>query len=279
MQEKCGIGNICTNGVCQTGTGNTYCSGVAINTSIDDLNCGKCSNACSGDLGCISGTCDIKYITFGHYEQDNNTSNGKEPIRWLTLDKNSSGQYLVVSEKVLDLKPYNTTYISITWEKSTIRSWLNGYGASYNTVGNNYTTDNFIDTAFTEAEKAKIIASNVPAHANPSYSTSPGNATTDKIFLLSIVEANNHFANDTDRRAMATLYVGNNDAYGTDYLTSDCIGANFQMNKCSATWWLRSPGFKTDNAADVHSSGSVDYDGSFVNYDHFGVRPAMWVQF
>ena len=78
-------------------------------------------------------------ITFGHYEQDNNTSNGKEPITWRILDKNSSGQYLIISEKVLDNKPYNAESTDITWEESTLRSWLNG---------------SFIDTAFSEEEKA-----------------------------------------------------------------------------------------------------------------------------
>ena len=48
------------------------------------------------------------------------------------LDKNDDGLLFVISDKVLDVKPYNTTSISITWDKSTIRSWLNGYAASYN---------------------------------------------------------------------------------------------------------------------------------------------------
>lgn len=61
-------------------------------------------------------------VTFGHYEQDNDTTNGKEPIAWRVLDKNDEGQYLIISEKVLDVQPYNTTNLFITFEKSTIRS-------------------------------------------------------------------------------------------------------------------------------------------------------------
>ncbi len=61
-------------------------------------------------------------VTFGHYEQDNDTTNGKEPIEWRVLDKNDEGQYLIISEKVLDVQPYNTTNLFITFEKSTIRS-------------------------------------------------------------------------------------------------------------------------------------------------------------
>ena len=201
-----------------------------------DITCGghgKCAVTQEGTAVCI---CDYGYhtdpendancvknyevddtIVFGHYEQDNDTTNGKEPIEWRVLGKNGFGQYLIISEKVLDVMPYNMTYIPITWEKSTIRSWLNGYGASYNTVGNDYTSNNFIDTAFIAEEKALIVTSSVPAHSNPNYNTDPGNATTDKIFLLSIVEANKYFASDSDRQAMATLYAIKNGVPAFNY--------------------------------------------------------------
>lgn len=146
-------------------------------------------------------------VTFGHYEQDNDTTNGKEPIAWRVLDKNDEGQYLIISEKVLDVQPYNTTNLFITFEKSTIRSWLNGYTHSYNKVGIDITNDNFIDTAFTAEEKAKLVTSNAPAHVNTSHSSEPGNATTDKVFLLSMDEAHDYFTSDEDRLADATRYA------------------------------------------------------------------------
>ena len=109
-------------------------------TKFDGARCGGI--ACNTGYICKQGSCqkpvvgDI--IVFGHYEQDNKTKNGKEPIEWRVLDIDAAGQLLVISDKVLERKKYNETnpgYRGITWEKSTIRSWLNGYAASYNSDG------------------------------------------------------------------------------------------------------------------------------------------------
>ena len=53
----------------------------------------------------------------------------------------------------------------------------------------------------------------MPAHKNPKYSTPPGNPTTDKIFLLSVVAAQTYFATDADRKADATRYAVKKGAY------------------------------------------------------------------
>ena len=216
-------------------------------------------------------------ITFGSYPQESDTP---EPIEWRVLDMNDEGQILILSKKVLDVKPYNTTIIDITWEKSTIRSWLNGYPASYNTVGTDFTHDNFINVAFNAEEQAKIVASTVTADANPNYDTYPGNATTDKIFLLSITEAQNYFSSDRLRRANATRYavkkgVGVVGSKSKEY-TSDGTCTDVH---CHAYWWLRSPGTYTLSAARVDTDGSVGLHGYGVDYDNYGVRPALWVNY
>ncbi|MBQ6817886.1 MAG: hypothetical protein IJO27_05580 [Bacilli bacterium] len=64
-------------------------------------------------------------IEFGNYEQDNNTSNGKETIEWIVLEKKDN-KILVLSKHGLDAKQYNSTGANITWEQSDIRTWLNG---------------------------------------------------------------------------------------------------------------------------------------------------------
>ena len=63
--------------------------------------------------------------------------------------------------------------------------------------------------------------SNVPAHKNPNYSTSPGNPTTDKIFLLSVVAAQTYFATDADRKADVTRYAVKKGAYVEGSETGD----------------------------------------------------------
>lgn len=42
-----------------------------------------------------------EYVTFGHYEQDNDESNGKEDIEWLVLEKEDD-KVLVISKYVLN---------------------------------------------------------------------------------------------------------------------------------------------------------------------------------
>ena len=219
-------------------------------------------------------------VTFGHYEQDNDTDNGKEPIEWRVLDINEEGQLLLLSDKALDVGPYNTTEITITWEKSTIRSWLNGYEASYNTIGKDYTAENFIDAAFTAEEKAKILTSNVPAHKNPKYRTSPGNPTTDKIFLLSVVEAQTYFATDAERKADATRYAVKKGAYviGSETGKYSIDGTCSEVH-CLSHWWLRSPGESVYSAVEVIDNGSIRFIGYKVQYLHNAVRPALLVNF
>ncbi len=279
----CNAGFECVDSACKrisslTSSTTITCNAQTVKPYSNRNNCSGCGIDCSGLYACHAGSCSIpdvgETITFGHYEQDNNTTNGKEPIVWRILDKNSAGQYLVISEKVLDEKPYNTSNISITWEKSTIRSWLNGYGEYYNTVGTDFTSNNFIDTAFTAEEKAKIVLSNVPAHANPKYSISPGNATTDKIFLLSITEAKNYFSSQDDRIADATRYAVKD---GFLVFSGPCTDVYSYCH--DAFWWLRSPGRVAYRAAYIGGAGSLVYDGDLVYYDDIGVRPALWVEY
>ena len=285
----CGSGFECVNSACKrisnlSASTTITCNAQSVKPYSDRNNCTGCGIACSVGNQCKAGAC-VPFvagdtITFGTYEQDNNTSNGKEAITWRVLDVNSSGQLLIISEKVLDAKPYNTTNISMTWEKSTIRSWLNGYAASYNTVGTSFTSSNFINTAFTATERAKIVAKTVPAHANPSYSTSPGNATTDKVFLLSITEAKQYFTSDSARQADATRYAVKQGVYvkGSESGNYSYDGTCTDVH-CYAFWWLRSPGLDTGNAARVYTTGAVDNGGYYVSHTYPGVRPALWVQY
>ena len=63
-------------------------------------------------------------IAFGKYEQDNDLTNGKEDINWKVIAKEKN-KILVISEKILDRKPYHFQKEDITWEKCSLRDWLN----------------------------------------------------------------------------------------------------------------------------------------------------------
>ena len=192
--------------------------------------------------------------TFGTYEQDNNTSNGKEAIEWTVLDKD--GMYLLlVSKQALAWQQYNTSYTDVTWENCTLRKWLNG---------------TFLNNAFSTEEQAQIQNTTVSADNNPQYSTNPGNATTDKVFLLSINEVEKYFNSNEARKCAPTAYA---EAQGV--WTSDTYKTPSGAATC--WWWLRSPGSNQDEAAGVYVDGSVGEYGRNVNHVHGAVRPAMWI--
>lgn len=189
------------------------------------------------------------YVVFGSYEQDNNTNNGKEDIEWLVLAKEGN-KALVISRYALDSQQYDTSSITdTTWETCSLREWLNG---------------TFISNAFSSAEQNMIQSSTVTADKNPSYSTSPGNNTTDKVFLLSIPEANKYFSSDSARQCSATAYAKAQGAY-----------TNSGNDHC--WWWLRSPGNDSLFTAIVRDDGSAFDLGRGCSDSGGAVRPALWI--
>ena len=190
------------------------------------------------------------YIRFGKYEQDNNTSNGKEDVEWLVLEV-QDGKALVISKYALDCKQYNTSYTGVTWETCTLRKWFN---------------NDFINAAFSADEKAMIPTVTVSADKNPKYSTNPGEATQDQVFLLSITEANKYFSSNSARQCEPTDLAVANGAY-----------VNSSNGNC---WWrLRSPGGVQYSAAGVNFFGDVYEGGLYVDCDYTAVRPALWIEF
>ncbi|MBQ4074171.1 MAG: TIR domain-containing protein [Clostridia bacterium] len=207
------------------------------------------------------------YITFGSYEQDNNTRNGKEAIEWRVLAKENN-RLLVISRYALDCKRYNESRTNVTWETCTLRKWLN---------------NNFLKAAFSSAEQAMIPTMTVAAHKNPNYSTEPGNDTQDKIFLLSITEAEKYFSSDSAMKCKPTAYAEKQGVNTSAAVYAD-IGnayAEKQVVKTNSDvycwWWLRSPGDHQLLAAYVYSHGGVRRYGGSVNTNDYAVRPALWI--
>ena len=210
-------------------------------------------------------------IYFGTYQQssDGSVDYNTDPIKWRVLE-NANGQLFLLSDQNLDVFQYHTDTESVTWEKSTMRSWLNGYGASENIGGDSgtdYTSDNFIGAAFSEKEQKAIAETEVVNDDNPTYGTEGGDNTNDKIFLLSIAEANNdsYFADNNSRIATNTAYVA-----GGGKIGGGMLGVGEADN-----WWLRSPGIDDDVAAYVNDNGGVFSFGPNVDFVITAVRPAF----
>lgn len=177
-------------------------------------------------------------------------ANGEaKPIEWQVLDVKNR-QALVISKYAIDHKKYNESYSYVTWETCTLRMWLNG---------------EFYRKTFGDSDKAKIVTTILLANKNPYYTTSPKcNETQDKVFLLSLDEANTYLKDEKARKRD-----------GTDYCYRQ--GADkYSNNGCS--WWLRTSGHNSVSAANVDNNGHVYVGGSYVGCDGHAICPAMWIK-
>ena len=189
-------------------------------------------------------------VTFGAYEQDNDTSNGKEPIEWRILNIQSDGVTLI-SEYALDCQPYNTTDENTTWESCSLRAWLNS---------------TFINEAFTAEEQAFIEDTNVEFGEINTLSVIPPSGTTrDKAFIISLSEfwkaSNNGILN---KMCKPTAY-----AVAQGGISDSKSGRTY--------WWLRNQGKDQNKEVCVQPSGQ-EYAGYTVNTKCICIRPCIFIK-
>lgn len=203
-----------------------------------------------------------------------------EPIKWRVLNRNGNDAFLL-ADVALDDQEYNTNFGDVTWESSSVRSWLNGYGASVNQPKTDYSRKNFINSAFTSTQRNAIKTTNVVNNNNIDYGTAGGKNTSDKVFLLSESEVYNtdtaagygfvkdYNTCDEARRSRCSTYAY---AMGTwRYHNTDAEYTKYNGN---VWWWLRSPGDHSYWAAVVSENGWVDRYGG-VYSGGGGMRPAL----
>jgi len=191
------------------------------------------------------------YFKFGNYWQEN--SSRKTPIEWLVLKKSGS-KVLLISRYGLDCRQYHHERVDMTWENSDLRKWLNV---------------EFFRNAFIAAEQKKIAVTKLQNDNNAKYGTFGGNSTEDRVFCLSIAEAESLFKDDAARKCVPTPYAVGKGAWQNSSELIDGRGCCY--------WWLRSPGFYQFNASFVGSGGALNLFGGNVDHGHGAVRPALWV--
>ena len=179
-------------------------------------------------------------VTFGSYEQDNDTANGREAIEWIVLDV-QDGKALVISKYALDARAYSSYVQNLNFACSDVYKWLNS---------------DFIYNAFSDEERAKIVTTTISADPNPYYDTNQGIDYDDKLFLLSIDEVETYLQ-PIFRVCQSTEYA--------------------QSPSGNCAWWLRTMGYTSKDAAYVSAAGVIFPEGNPTEAI-FGVRPAMWVE-
>ena len=227
-----------------------------VRVSVDILNDMAAGNTPSAKR--LAGNADGKKTTMASLM----TFAGKD---WYILE-NKSGAKLLLSKNILDIMPYNcpdtepasqsqqfgdngtlpeknaaTTQTAVTWKTSSLRAYLNS---------------EFLEKAFSDKERELIIPVQNLNNSNSKYGISGGNPTTDRVFCLSIEEAE--------------LYLG---GFG------DMLKAVTEDGQ--KLWWhLRTPGEAADVNACVDANGLIDYHGisDSLQIPQGGVRPALWIR-
>lgn len=189
------------------------------------------------------------HVTFGSYPQ--NHGDIKEPIEWVVLEVKDN-EALLISRYALDCQPYHEESADITWENCSLRKWLN---------------DDFMKAAFTDDEQRRISVSENPSGVNPRSGAKSGNDTRDRIFCLSLAEAEQYYAFDTARRCLPTEY-----AIEEGVLIDNEFGDN---DEGCCFWLLRSPGMSQNLATFVNPDGSLEFFGGDVEAPLGAIRPAL----
>ncbi len=186
-------------------------------------------------------------VSFGAVSK--NGQHEKEALQWRVLAVEEK-KALLITEEGVDSQQYNIEAIATDWERCSLREWLNG---------------KFFAEAFTEKEAEKILLTSLAWEANPSYSHTEGKAAEDKLFLLSILEAEKYFSSDEERLCKPAPLALDHGVY-TEEETGSC------------PWWLRNQGSVPECAALVTEFGEVDHSGDGVYCEGMAVRPAMWIR-
>ena len=206
---------------------------------------------------------EFSIVTFGRCRQKTESGEFRpEPIKWLVLEVDEEKhRALLLSQFGLDAMPYHEEHEDITWERCTLRAWLN---------------NDFLNTAFTPEEQAHILLTQVKNSKKQGCSewvTDGGKNTEDRIFLLSYAEAKKHLGVKYDEfnrkpRMVPTPYAISQGAYTSS-------GYKTAGGEYTGWWWLRSPGRCAHGASYVRDGGSLN--SIYVDCYDVCVRPAMWV--
>ena len=201
-----------------------------------------------------------------------------DPIRWRVIGL-ENGAACLLADRLMDCQPFNTENVPVSWESSTVRSWLNSYPAKENTAGIDYQGRGFLDTAFTTAEQGAILQTRVENHPNELYGTDCGNDTEDCVFLLSNDEV---FSSDTAMR---------NGFYASSGFDDPAKRFRSTMYaKCKGSWWssvngymgnsfwfMRTNGYTPESVTYICDFGYIYQRGTISTCEDAGILPAIWI--
>lgn len=172
-----------------------------------------------------------------------------EPIKWRVMDVTNTSASLI-SDVALDTQKYNQEARDVSWNTSSLRSWLNGYDGSKNQSKTDYRSHNFLDTAFESNEKNILISTK-----------------NDKVTILSEDDLKNNtgygFSNKDRRTCKASAYA-------------QAMGAHLDsFGVCN--WWTSANGNSNLTTKYIQQSGEIYTKGYSVAYAGNSVRVAVTI--
>ncbi len=222
-------------------------------------------------------------VSFGHYNLWDSENNKEDRIPWIVL-KTERSKALLISKYGIDAQQYHTNYTGeITWEKSSLRKWLN---------------TEFISKGFSGDEQNAIISSKIDNSESQGHNSSEqfrqwgialqaricyGPTTIDKVFLLSYKEAEQLFSTNKDRMCKPSEYAKQR---GKGVFPPTIDGAPVSIGKQNGygQWWLRTAEYEYDpipGNSDVGlAANMVSADGecsTVLSTGELMIRPAIWI--
>lgn len=192
------------------------------------------------------------------------------PYQWRVLAIEPK-RALLITKDIIGQRPYHHQAGEVSWATSDIRQYLN----------------NEFFTTFTEDERQKILPVVNENPANEWYKTDAGEATLDKIFLLSIKEVAAKYFGDSNRLLYQPAKKQRYWFQRKD-INNPLRSAVYQGDIW--WWWLRSPGKNQRTAVYIWGNGVIGIQGNGTfNYssntihpqthdNSGGVRPALWLK-
>ncbi len=186
-----------------------------------------------------------------------------DPIRWRVIALEGTKACLL-SDRLLDCRPFQDHDGPVTWETSGVRSWLN---------------NDFLDMAFSSSEQAAILKTQVANDPNPSYGTDCGNDTEDYVFLLSNNEV---FASETGARNGFYAASGKDDPAKRFRSTmyAKCRGAwwsSVEGYKGNSFWFMRTSGYTPESVTYICDFGYIYRRGTIATCEDAGLLTALWI--
>ncbi len=197
------------------------------------------------------------YIRFGRCLQ--NSAKEPEPIIWKVLEKKDGEALLITTGAVLAM-PYDEGIekdaVRAVWADSSVRAKLNG---------------SFLETSFTESERALIVKSHIDNRPGRTYRMSSGPDTDDFLFVLSADEARQYLPHFWNRIILSVpAYIGKSGINAEKFTVCFIPFHGYRS-------WLRTAGVTG------YATSAIDADGS-VNEKGFhpvliqAVRPALRIR-